>query len=504
MEKYPKKNSFGKWLSTLSIEKKFSIIIGLIIFVLVFELGNFWLSMKVVSGLRAYVGGEGLWSKAQKAAYSNLIDYTVSLDEAEYDNFLELLKVPLGDKQARLELEKSNPDLEKARQGFLQGGNHPADINDMIFLFRRFRHASYMDKAIQIWAQGDQKIAQIMDVGQQMHTIALMPVDENNPDVVKARSAKLAVLKTQVTALDRETTVLERNFSATLGEGSRSIKNVLLLLTVLLTLVLGGFALFVSVLIRRIFVHVDRAKSEFMSLASHQLRSPLTVVKWQASRLLEEINKKSEAADMVAVKKYGESIYLNNQRMIDLVNNILNVSSIDLGTLSIQPQPTSFTEITDKILKEFEPEINLKSLKVTKTYPPKLPKINIDPGLVRIAIQNLLANAIKYTAQNGNIAIQVETTPSDLIFSVKDDGCGISEQDQGKIFDKFFRTNLARKIDPNGNGLGMYIVKAVIQETKGKIWFNSKVNEGTTFYIQLPLKGMKARSGIKNLNEAYY
>ncbi|MCL5774654.1 MAG: HAMP domain-containing histidine kinase [Patescibacteria group bacterium] len=503
MERFPKKNSFGKWLSTLSVEKKFSIIIGLIIFVLVFELGNFWLSIKVVSGLRAYANGEGLWSKAQKAAYSNLVDYSISFDEAEYEHFLELLKVPLGDKQARLELEKNNPNPEAARQGFLQGGNHPADINDMIFLFRRFRHVSYMDKAIQIWAQGDEKIEQIMSVGQQMRAIALMPIDESNPDVVKARNAKLAFLKTQVTALDNETTVLERNFSATLGEGSRSIKNTLLLLTVLLTVVLGGFALFVSVYIRKIVVQVDRAKSEFVSIASHQLRSPLTAVKWQASRFLEEMEKKNPAADMAAIKKYGESIYLNNQRMIDLVNNILNVSNIDLGTLSIQPQPTSFTEVVDKILRELGPEANLKNLKVTKAYPPQLPQINIDPGLVRIVVQNLLMNAIKYTPQNGNISVKVETTPSDLIFSVKDDGCGIPEQDQGKIFDKFFRTDLARKIDPNGNGLGMYIVKAVIQETGGKIWFNSTVNKGSTFYIQLPLKGAGSRTGMKKLNEAY-
>lgn len=108
-------------------------------------MGTFWFGMKVMSSIRAYVGGEGLWSKAQKEAVNSLFKYTNSLEETDYGNFLTLLEVPMGDKESRLELEKENPDLEVVRKGFIKGGNSPEDVADLIFLYRRFRYVSYMD-----------------------------------------------------------------------------------------------------------------------------------------------------------------------------------------------------------------------------------------------------------------------------------------------------------------------------------------------------------------------
>ena len=249
---------------------------------------------------------------------------------------------------------------------------------------------------------------------------------------------------------------------------------------------------------------IDRAKTEFVSLASHQLRTPLTVVKWQAAQLLDELNAFRGPINLSAQKKSVENIYLTNQRMIELVNAILNVSKIDLGTLAIEPRLSSLTELADKMLDELRPEIEMKHLKVSKSYPAKIPKINIDVKLMRMVLQNLLTNAIKYTLPSGRINVKIELKKSQILLSISDTGCGILSEDQPKIFNKFFRTEMARQIDPDGNGLGLYIIKSILEETGGKIWFKSKVDKGTAFYVMLPLTGMEKTAGVKGLNESDY
>lgn len=496
-----REDSFGKWLKNASVRNKFSIIIGLIVFILLFETANFWLAVKISSGLRAYVGGESLWSKAQKAADNSLLKYTVSFDEQDYNNFLNLLQVPLGDKQARLELEKTKPDLQVARQGFLQGGNNMGDIDDMIFLFRDFRNISYMDKAIKIWTEGDQQIQQLIDTGSQIHAYVLKSIGNNQSEAVMARSKQLAVFTKQVSAIDQQLTVLENNFSSTLGEGSRSIRDILLWLTVLLNILLGAIVIFVSMSIRRIIVRVDLAKSEFVSLASHQLRTPLTVIKWHSSRLLETWDNKGLSTD--TQKKYTEQIYKTNQHMLDLVSAILNVSKIDLGTLAVEPENVHIEDIAKDVLKELEVQIKEKSLKISADFKNPVPAIRADPKLMRILFQNLLTNAIKYTPKKGSVACNIELRDNDLLITISDTGVGIPPKDGQRIFGKFYRTEAARNMDPNGNGLGMYIVKAIVDVAGGKIWFSSKENEGTTFYVIIPLTGMKPKAGARGLAESY-
>lgn len=262
--------------------------------------------------------------------------------------------------------------------------------------------------------------------------------------------------------------------------------------------IVGSIEIFRDVTLEK---QIDRAKSEFVSLASHQLRTPLTIIKWHASRLLNSPDFSGALGKLDKVKKELENIYITNERMIELVNAILNVSKIDLGTLAIEPRPSSLTAIADKLLEEFQPQIALKKLKIFKFYPGKLPDINLDPSLMRIVLQNLLSNAIKYTPPEGKITLKIQIDQSQILLSIADSGCGIPAEDQSKIFSKFFRTEPARQIDPNGNGLGMYIVEAILKETGGKVWFTSKVDKGTTFYVTLPLSGMKPRPGVKGLNE---
>src|SRR5208282_3490105 len=118
-------------------------------------------SMDILSSTRAYVGGESLWSKAQKDAAFYLNRYAATRSETDYDRYLDVIKVPLGDRKAREELDQPKPNLERARAGFIEGHNHPDDIADMIWLFRRFRNVGYVDRAITIWAEADARIAEL-------------------------------------------------------------------------------------------------------------------------------------------------------------------------------------------------------------------------------------------------------------------------------------------------------------------------------------------------------
>jgi len=261
---------------------------------------------------------------------------------------------------------------------------------------------------------------------------------------------------------------------------------------------------------------IDKAKSEFVSLASHQLRTPLTVIKWHSSRLLEYWD--SQSLDKETQKKYIKEIYQINEHMMDLVSAILNVSKIDLGTLAVEPENIYLENIAQEVLKDLDTEIQAKSLNITTQFSPTPATVMADPQLMRILFQNLLTNSIKYTPEHGQIACSIKLEANNFLITVSDTGIGIPANDGEKIFEKFYRTDMARNIDPNGNGLGMYIVKAIVNVAGGKIWFhspsagpadgsnpaaNQNQNPGTTFYVMIPSTGMKQKAGVKGLTESY-
>ncbi|MEO8154427.1 MAG: PAS domain-containing sensor histidine kinase [Rhizobacter sp.] len=182
-------------------------------------------SADILSAVRAYVGGESLWSKGQKDAVYQLGRYIASRDPLDYLRSQNALSVPLGDQQARLALEKAPPDLDTARRGFLAGGNHPEDVESMVQLFLRFRHVSFMADAISIWAAADEQLTEFASVSQQVHQ-HIEHGDTGSPEL----QALLARLPT----LNERLTDLEQRFSATLGEASRTSRRLVLVITILL------------------------------------------------------------------------------------------------------------------------------------------------------------------------------------------------------------------------------------------------------------------------------
>jgi PAS domain S-box-containing protein len=240
---------------------------------------------------------------------------------------------------------------------------------------------------------------------------------------------------------------------------------------------------------------IDRAKTEFVSLASHQLRTPLSAIRWYSEMLLSKyvghLNEKQ--------RQYVKEIYEGNLRMVDLVNALLNVSRIDLGTFAIEPEPISLVEICDSVLAELRPQIEQKGQTVDRLYTRAPEKYPADPKLIRIVFQNFLSNSVKYTQEKGHIVAEIGTRDGSLYIRVSDNGYGIPKPQQGKIFEKLFRADNVRQKDTEGTGLGMYIVKAIVESSGGKIWFESEENKGTTFHVMLPIGGMPKKGGTKGL-----
>jgi signal transduction histidine kinase len=240
---------------------------------------------------------------------------------------------------------------------------------------------------------------------------------------------------------------------------------------------------------------IDKAKTEFVSLASHQLRTPLSAINWYAEMLLAgDAGKLNTEQD-----KYIKEIYNGNQRMVALVNALLNVSRIELGTFAVEPQPTDFSAVAKSVIGEVQPQIKEKKINFSFNYDKTLPLIEADPKLVRILIQNLLTNAIKYTPVNGKISITLIKKGSNVEISVADTGYGIPEAAKHKIFEKLYRADNVREKETEGTGLGLYIVKNIVDQDSGKVWFESEENKGSIFHISLPLKGMNKKTGSKEL-----
>lgn len=478
---------YFKTIKEQTVQNKLNIIIGLVILVLLFGLLNFWFGMRVMAGIRAYVSGEGLWSKAQKAAVINLERYTKSYDELDYQAFLANINVQLGDRQAKLEMNKPDPGMAVVRDGFIKGGNHPDDVGNLYFLYRRFKDISYMKSAIQTWNEGDQEIANLLNVGRQIHELVSTPLPPGTAADGPARQsqdAKLSSLMGQIYEIDARLTVLENRFSATLGEGSRQITKTLLTTTIIITSLLGILSLTVAVMIARAIIRLDRQKSEFVSFASHQLRTPLTAINWSAESLLAGPTGNLTAAQKNSATRLHES----GRRMSALIGDLLRISSLDLGTYRPEEREVRINETLQSVIRDQQKKIKQKGISLVANIDPNLPVIKTDGQLLTIVFQNLISNSVKYSREGGWIDVSVETKKGYLLIRVSDNGIGIPEQQQEQIFSKLFRAdNAVEDNSSEGTGLGLYITKAMVGRLGGKIWFDSHENKGSNFYVKIPL-----------------
>lgn len=240
---------------------------------------------------------------------------------------------------------------------------------------------------------------------------------------------------------------------------------------------------------------LDNMRKDFVSLASHQLRTPLSSIRWFLEMLLSgDFGKLDKKQKDVIQKTYDSSL-----RMIDLVNSLLNVSRIESGRIAVNPTPVQLTDICKEIVESLSPLFKQKKHKVSFKCGKDIPTIKLDERLIRESIANLVSNSIKYTPEGGKIEIELKKKKTNVEISVKDNGIGIPKDEHKRVFSKFYRSESAVMTETEGSGLGLYIAKSVVESSGGKMWFESELDKGSTFYISLPIKGSKAKKGETTL-----
>jgi len=228
---------------------------------------------------------------------------------------------------------------------------------------------------------------------------------------------------------------------------------------------------------------IERLKSEFVSIAAHQLRTPLSAIKWSLSFLQEGKTNKKEKEDLF------NKVYVSNERMIKLINALLNVTRIEEGRYLYSLGLEDIEDIVKGVIKPIQDEAGRKNIQFTLSFSKKIPKIKVDKEKLSLAIQNLAENAVHYTKPGGEVIILVKyhKDREELLFKIKDTGVGIPKKQQKRVFSRFFRGENVMKMETEGSGLGLFITRNIIEAHRGRIWFESKEGKGSSFYFTLPV-----------------
>ncbi len=260
----------------------------------------------------------------------------------------------------------------------------------------------------------------------------------------------------------------------------------------------GGVVVFRDITLEK---EIDVMKTEFISVASHQLRTPLTAIKLYSEMLggeqVGQLNKEQ--------KEYAQSIEHSANRMVALVNDLLNISRVEAGRIKIEPILTDIPKFIQESIQQLKVLSDVKKCSVIFETPQEsVPQILVDQGVLRETLNNLFTNAIRYSPRGQcNVRVTLERIQKgekDFIkIGVNDHGIGIPNEAQGRVFEKFFRADNAVNLEAEGSGLGLYIIKTILEMSGGSIWFESEVGKGATFYVTIPVQGMHPREGERGL-----
>ncbi len=530
--------SVSRWFKDISIAKKLYFTVGIMALLIAIELGVLIFSINTLSSVRAYVGGEGLWSKAQKDGLYQLLKYARTHNEADYQQFNGFMKVNLGDHKARIELAKGSgkANLDIVREGFIEGRNDPGDVDGMIKLFLRFHSNKYISRAITAWTNADEFIAGFMSLGEQLHAeIQAQPYSQQHVD---------AILN-QIDPLNDRLTPFEDDFSFALGDGSRWLEHVILrlLFVVALTVECTGLLLAITVsrsiqrglkelllssqAVARGDFHrkaVSFSRDEIGTLANHfnsmaeelerlehenrEANNSLERKVRQRTAELESKNKELEQFAYVAShdlqeplrtisgfvellqKEYGDRLggnggkYLEyvsqgSDRMKILIKDLLDYSRIgrEKEAMSVDSRQTLAEVLADldKSIQESGARIDSANLPVLRAYPTEL----------KLLLQNLITNAIKFRHPDRAPEIYVEAMPEPGCwkFMVSDNGIGIESQFLDRIFIIFQRLHSRNKYD--GSGIGLAHGKKIAELHGGRLWAESQPGGGSQFFFTI-------------------
>lgn len=437
---------------------------------------NFF-TIKILSANRAYANGESHYSKGQKDASRHLITYLYTKDQNQWKLYLEELEVPQADGIARKTLLKVG-DNKVAREGFLIGRNHKDDLDDLVWLFVNFQQVSFLAKAIDEWGQGDELIFKLFIVGQEIN--AQIKYNLLTPESQKKFLNRISVISDKLT-------INERNFSNTLGEGTRKIKNLLIITNIVFILIIVlSVCSYYSIMVKRLLVSkkeievknenliiVNRELDRFVYSASHDLRSPITSLKG-----LIEITQLEDDIDQIRtyLGLMHKSLTKQDQFIIDIIDYSKNKRK------QVVMEPVSLQELFNEAISQLMHIENAN--RITFTQELLVDQIQSDGLRLKIIISNLLSNAIKYADINKQemfICVKTYLEEGYNKIEVSDNGIGIKEEYKDNIFEMYFGTNKNK-----GSGLGLYIVKEAVENIQGNISVISESTVGSKFIVTIP------------------
>lgn len=437
---------------------------------------NFF-TIKILSANRAYVNGESHYSKGQKDASRHLLTYLYTKDPNQWKLYKEELRVPQGDGTARITLLKAG-DNEIARKALLVGRNHPEDLDDLVWLFVNFRQVSFLAKAINEWEQGDRLIFQLFIIGQQ--------IDAKIRHNILTSEDQQKFLQ-QISIISDKLTINERNFSNTLGEGTRKIKDLLIITNIFFILVIVcSVCFYYSIMVKKLIlskkeievknenlISVNHELDRFVYSASHDLRSPIRSLKG-----LIEITQSEN--DIIQIRNYLTLMHQSLARQDQFISDIIDYSKNKRKEIVIEP--VSLHELFDEAILQLMHIENANRIIISKEL--QIDQIYSDGLRLKIIIFNLLSNAIKYAdSSKKEMFISIKTYIADGFnkIEISDNGIGIKDEYKDRIFDMYFGTNKNK-----GSGLGLYIVKEAVENIKGNIYVSSENNIGSKFTVTIP------------------
>ncbi|MEZ0390934.1 MAG: response regulator [Pseudobdellovibrionaceae bacterium] len=527
-----------KFWKDLSIAKKLYVVVGIMALLIATELFTLLFAMDTLSSIRSFIAGEGFWSKAQKNAIYSLNRYVSTKDPIQYTFFQEHLQVALGDRQARIELEKPHPDMEKVYQGFLKGQNHPEDIQRLISLIQRFATNQYVSQALLVWRDADIMFFELIDIAKDIHV--MISTNKDTPERLQASLQKVDLLNTKLTAL-------ENQFSQVLGEGSRWMESLLMFILVcaVLTVETTGVVLTIafSRTLNRSLSELNKAsqeigkgnfsaevpvrsqdelgllaeainkmardlkksvgervqaenasqfKTQFLANMSHEIRTPLGVILG-----LVEILKDPHIPWNERIK-YTETIERTGQNLTRIINDILDMSKVESGHLEIEHSKFSLHDFISELqtMMRVRAERNQNELHFIKQG--DVPQtIVTDRTRLRQILINLVNNALKFT-HNGTVSLTYCKQGSHLVFQVSDTGTGIEHEKQSQLFQAFSQAETS-SLDAEGTGLGLVISKRLAQALGGDVTLKESIpGEGSTFVATVIDEGVQEVTAEKS------
>ena len=422
-----------------------------------------------MTSVRAYINGESNYSKGEKDATLSLISYLHSENERDWIDFKKNIQVPSGDSLARVTL-LSNGSSEVAAQGFIQGQNHPNDVENMIWLFNTFRDLPLMSRPIAIWEEGDSLIYEKILIANQIRKTIL------EGEVEAKRIEFLNLLKNNSHALTEK----EFQFSESLGSVARNIRRYLFYAnTIIVLLILSSVSLYVWYMISRLkernaaLISANKELDMIAYNISHDLRAPINSMMGlvNLAQMENDPNRLKDNLEMI------QKALLKQERFI---KEMIAVSKESRQVLKREIVELDY--LIDQVINLHKHMPAAREIKFLKQV--SIHRVFTDPHRLGIILNNLVSNAIKYHDQTKNNKIIEIKTYSDndrVIIDVTDNGSGIEDKHKPKIFDMYYMSAGREK----GSGLGLYIVKEAIAKLEGEIKVKSKLREGSTFSVIL-------------------